>query len=155
MSVAAESVHDLTWDEMSDSKFTLQPERWYAWQMLPGYAGERNVPYFSPILLREVVPRKTGRGILKLRFRNALYADGVQEFAQEMRVLKHAADFLVAEILVDRDIPSDRVGIVSHIEFEWLRRFCPGLWEAHPPGSFGPVEQGSVSHYLRALFPQR
>ena len=138
---------------MATQGLVLQPDRWYGWQMLPGYAGERNVPYFSPILVREIVPRKTGRGVLTVRFFNALYAQGVEDFALDLRILRRAAAFLVADVLVGTEEQAERVGIVSHIEFEWLRRFCPGLWDARPPETFGTAEEGSVATYLSSLFP--
>ncbi len=140
---------------MSQTKLMLQPQHWYGWQMVPGYVGARNVPYFSPILVHEIAPRKTGRSILELRFLNALYAEGVQNFALDLRILKHAADYLVAEILYDGSNSPERVGIISHIEFEWLRRFCPGLWAARPPEAVGALEQNSVSLYLQSLFLRR
>jgi len=122
--------------------------------MVPGYGGARNVPYFSPILVSAITLKKTGRGILDLRFVNALYAHGVQDMALDLRVLKHASDYLVAEILYGADDSLDRVGIVSHIKFEWVRRFCPDLWAARPPEAVGAAAEGSVSLYLSSLFSQ-
>ena len=137
---------------VSKLSFTLSPGHWYGWQMLPGYAAERNVPYFSPIWLQAATPRKTGRRLLTLKFFNVLYAEGVQDFTLDLRVLKHEANYFVAELVYQGDLPQDRTAIVSHIEFEWLRRFCPNLWAARPPESFGPNEQHSVQNYLKALF---
>jgi hypothetical protein len=134
------------------AKLQLTPKHWYGWQMLPGYVAERNVPYFSPIWVQDVTPRKTGRRILTVRFINALYAEGVQDFALELRVLKHEINYLVSEILYPDQSMRDRTAIISNIEFDWIRRFCPDLWTARPPSSFSTVEQGSVSHYLKALF---
>jgi len=121
--------------------------------MIPGYGGQRNVPYFSPIFVRRITPRKTGRGILELSFMNALYADGVQDMALDLRVLKHSGNYLVAELVYDSDDSLERVGIISHIDFEWLRQFCPDLWTTHPPEALGMPEEGSVSLYLCSLFP--
>jgi hypothetical protein len=42
-------------------RLKLVPDRWYGWQMIPGYAGERNVPYFSPIRVSRVTPKKSGK----------------------------------------------------------------------------------------------
>ena len=78
------------------AKLQLMPRYWYGWQMLPGYFG---VPYFSPIWVQEVTPRKTGKGILAVKFINMLYAEGVQDFHVNLRILKHEASYLTAEIL--------------------------------------------------------
>jgi hypothetical protein len=64
---------------MVTANLQLIPKHWYGWQMLPGY-GEWDVPYFSPICINEVTPRKTGRGILAISFFNALYQEGVQDY---------------------------------------------------------------------------
>lgn len=60
---------------MKAEPLKLAEQQWYAWQMIPGYLGTRNIPYFSPILIRKIRPMKTGRGILQLDFLNLLYAD--------------------------------------------------------------------------------
>ncbi len=135
-----------------NAKLQLTPGHWYSWQMLPGYFGEPPVPYFSPIWVKDVTPRKTGRGILGLGFINTLYAEGVQDLTLDLRILKHEASYLVSEILYGKEGPSDRTAIISRIGFEWIQHFCPGTWAAHPPSSFRGIEQGSVSHYLTALF---
>ncbi len=133
-------------------RLQLTPEHWFGWQMLPGYVAEGNVPYFSPIWVNGVIPRKTGRRILVLQFINVLYAEGVQDFSLDLRILKHEQSYLVSEILYQDKPMRYRTAIISHIEFEWIRRFCPELWEARPPSSFSAVEQGSVSRYLTTLF---
>jgi len=130
----------------------LHPDHWYGWQMLPGYQGTRNVPYFSPIFVTGVTPAKSGRSILNLQFFNAFYAEGVQGFALDLRILKHEADYLVAELLYEPDGPNHRTAIVSHIEFEWIRRFCPEFWDSHPPTEFGPMAEGSVTEYLARIY---
>lgn len=132
-------------------KFMLDTSHWYGWQMVPGYAGERNVPYFSPMYLRAFAPRKTGRRELHVEFLNAQYAEGVQEFSIDLKILKHSQDYLVAEIAYV-DVSVDRVAVISRIEFEWIRRCCPEIWAAQPPASFGSIEQNSVSYYLHAVF---
>jgi hypothetical protein len=132
-------------------KLILQDSHWYAWQMIPGYAGERNVPYFSPIYVQSVKPKKTGHKILNLRFINVFYAEGVQDFNFDMKIIKHSADYLVAEILYGRNGP-DRTAIISHIEFQWIEQCCPGLWYHRPPSSVGGASTSSVSIYLSEVF---
>ena len=130
----------------------LQPGRWYGWQMLPGYVGMRNVPYFSPILVQRIRPRKSGLKILNLEFFNAFYAEGVQDFSVDLRILKHEADYLVAELVYEDGGHNDRTAVVSHIEFDWIRRFCPELWDSQPPSSLGAVAEASVTEYLNSVY---
>ena len=137
---------------MASQLLKLVPDRWYGWQMVPGYLGERNVPYFSPIRVFSITPLKTGRGILKMSFWNVLYADGVQDFNLDLRVLKHEANYVIGE-MHDASGPDDRSAVISHIEFDWIRHCCPSLWAAHPPATVSPAAQLSVSAYLDELFP--
>lgn len=132
--------------------FTLAPQTWAAWQMIPGYFGERCVPYCSPIWVRRVTPKKTGRGILHLEFWNVGYAEGVQGFSLDLQVLYRAADYFVAKLLYEPNEDSGRCAIVSRMEFDWLRAFCPSLCNGYPPARYGPDAEGDVSLYLDAVF---
>jgi hypothetical protein len=73
----------------------LNPSMWFGWEMIPGYLGERNVPYHSPIYVRRVTPNKTGKKILTLDFDNVFYASGVTDFSIDLRILKHAKNYIV------------------------------------------------------------
>ena len=128
-------------------RFEIKARHWYAWQMVPGYLGERCVPYCSPIYVNTVTPRHTRRGVLRLDFENVLYAAGVQDFSLDLRVLKRAADYLVAEILYESIEDLERCAVVSPIEVEWVHRFCPEVFDIRPPG-----DAENVSDYLDALF---
>jgi hypothetical protein len=137
---------------MTGQRLQLVPDGWYGWQMVPGYGGVRNVPYFSPIRVTQVTPKKTGKKILTLSFINVLYAEGVQDFTLDMRILKHEPDYLIAELLYDAPGQEGRAAVVSHIEFEWIRRMCPGLWSERPPETLSSAAQTSVSIYLDEIF---
>jgi hypothetical protein len=137
---------------MVNARLQLTRRHWYSWQMLPGYFGEPPVPYFSPIWVKEVTPQKTGKGILALEFINALYAEGVEDFTLDLRIVKREASYLVGEILYGKEGPADRTAIIGQIGFEWIQRFCPGMWAARPPTSIRDIVQGSVSDYLNAIF---
>jgi hypothetical protein len=138
---------------MAQHRLKLVPDRWYGWQMIPGYGGERNVPYFSPIRISRVTPKKSGNRVVNVSFWNVLYAQGVQNFQLDLRILARKPDYLIAEILYGESGPADRCAVISHIEFEWIHRMCPGIWSARPPESMGPLAQGSVSIYLNEVFP--
>ena len=128
----------------------LIENRWYAWQMIPGYFGERSVPYCSPIYVTRLMPLKTGKGTMEIHFANALYAQGVQDFQLTLKILKRAKDYLVADLVYASDEASDRCAVISHIEFEWVKRFCPDLWFHRPPSSCSHAS--SISHYLDEVF---
>lgn len=131
--------------------FHLHAPGWFGWQMLPGYTGERCVPYFSPVHVKRVQPLKTGKGLLDVSFFNAFYAEGVQDFQVRLKVLHRAPNFLVGKIV---DEASERVAVISHIEFGWLREFCPKLIAAFPPESLGSPFNTSISIYLDGVFFQ-
>ena len=134
--------------------FSLAPEQWCACQMLPGYTGERCVPYFSPIHVRRVRPLKTGKQVLELDYVNVLYAEGVQFFSSiRFQVLARAANYLVARIV--EPTSGDRVAVLSRIEFGWLAACCPGVLRAFPPARLGSPYDSSISLYLDFVFLQR
>jgi hypothetical protein len=128
------------------SKFLLEPKHWYAWQMVPGYTSDRVLPYFSPIYVWSTRALNTGPRKLALRFLNAQYAEGVQAVELDLRIVIHAQDYLVAEILHNEEA---RTAIVSRVGFDWIRRFCPEVWDAHPPRS---LDEGNVPQYLNAIY---
>ncbi|SOB75579.1 hypothetical protein SAMN04488490_1190 [Marinobacter sp. LV10R510-11A] len=132
-------------------QFSIVKNCWVAWQMIPGYACERSVPYCSPIFVTGVTPLKTGKGHIKLEFLNALYAQGVQDFYLNIKVLKRAKDYLVGEIIYSPGEDSGRVAVISHIEFQWLERFCPELWFHRPPSTTSHGTN-SISVYLNEVF---
>ena len=100
-------------------------------------------PYCSPIYITSVIPLKSGKNLLRVGFCNLLYAEGVQDFELEFKVLKRAENYM----LVDLPYHEDRSAVVGHIEFMWLEKFCPELTRIHPIDG-----QGSVSLYLDNIF---
>ena len=132
-------------------QFSIHKNAWFAWQMVPGYIGERSVPYCSPIYVTGITPLKSGKGLITLEFLNALYAQGVQDFCLDIKVLKRAKDYLVGELVYSSDEDSGRVAVISHIEFSWVERFCPELWYHRPPSSTSHGAS-SISMYLNEVF---
>lgn len=112
----------------------------------------RSVPHFSPVHLRSLKPLKTGQGLLELGFWNALSPEAGQVLSVRLKVLHRADDYLVARLM--NDDGSDRVAIISHIEWGWLERFCPALIRAFPPAELGDLFSGSVQMYLDGVFFQ-
>ncbi|ETR68851.1 MAG: hypothetical protein OMM_10113 [Candidatus Magnetoglobus multicellularis str. Araruama] len=137
------------------NQFNLINDRWFAWQMIPGYIGEKSVPYCSPIYLKSVKPLKTGKGLIKIDFINVFYAEGVQNFSLQLKVLKRAENYLVSEIIYNANETSERCAVISHIEFEWVKRFCPELWYNRPPSSCSSIDSNSITEYLNEVFLKR
>lgn len=120
--------------------------------MIPGYFGERSVPYCSPIYVSHFRPLKTGKSIVRIAFHNALYAEGVQGFELDMRVIKRGENYLISELLYGKESLVDRCAVISHIEFAWVERFCPELWAEYPPSRMSSGATGSISFYLDEVF---
>lgn len=108
-------------------RLKLLSRHWYGWQMMPGYSQDYR-PYYSPILVHEIIPQNTGKGILKLSFFNGMYAQGVQDFELNLQVIKHHADFMLVDLL-DK---SGRAAVISNMNFDWLRHACPHMLENCP-----------------------
>jgi hypothetical protein len=99
--------------------FFLAQARWYGCTMYPGYAGS---VYQSPILIRAVLPLKSGKGWLRLAFLNAFYAPGAREFDKRFRVLNRSQRLIALEEAADG---SERIIIVENLTTEWLRHVWP------------------------------
>ncbi len=136
----------------AEEKLRLEPHHWYACQILPGYGEEHSQPYYSPIYVTRVVPRRTGRAILALDFINVLYLDGAQDFSLHLQVLRHHPHYLVAD-LMQPDKPQQRVCIITPIGFGWLKQHCRHIVEQFPPDSLDPPARDTISAYLDEAFP--
>ena len=132
------------------SRLKLVLDHWYGWQMIPGYGQGRYLPYFSPIFITAVTAKKTGKRILEIGFFNAFYPEGVQDFKLNIRILKHSADWLLADLVDYGD--TGRAAVINHIEFDWIQKLCPQLWWHRPPTSCSELAQGSVSIYLNEVY---
>jgi hypothetical protein len=130
--------------------FKLVPNCWYGWQMSPGYIGDGSVPYCSPILVREVCPVGVEPDRFMLWFWNALYAEGLQDFEKQLRVLEWSPNHPTAAI--DSDPGLNRRAIISGIDFERIERHCPHILEARPVSRCSPSAQNPVSKYLSEVF---
>lgn len=131
---------------------TLEARKWYAWQMLPGYVSEGYRPYCSPILIHEVAPKKSGKGIIRLAFANALYAQGVQDFVVDLKVTTRASSYMVGELVESGSVGGARCAIISTIDIDWLRQYCPELIQARPPERYKGLAKTVASQYLNEVF---
>ncbi len=69
-----------------------------------------------------------------------------------MRVLKRAKNYLVGEIAEDHGISPARCAIISSIEAEWLRRFCPELVARHAQLTNLDLNSESLAQLLNEAF---
>jgi hypothetical protein len=134
---------------MSDDRLYLARDRWYGWQLLPGYT-DRYDPYFSPIRVFHIEPLKTGHGILRLGFWNALYAEGVQDFQIDLKIRVHHPSYLVADLCYHSNHFADRSAIISAMSTSWLDRFCPFLVQGRRADT---GDESDIELYLDRLFP--
>lgn len=136
------------------SLLKLEEYQWYGWQMLPGYVSAAEYdPYFSPIYVEKVEPLKTGKNVLRLHFFNAFYAQGVQGFSLDMRIIRKCPQYLIAAAVTSEAWQSDRTFIVSTMGFEWLQQCCPGLLKECPPEKVSPGQD--VYSYLDKVLLSR
>jgi hypothetical protein len=135
---------------MPDIPFELKANRWYAWEMLPGYSttGREMNRYYSPIYVHKVRRLKTGKGLLRLEFFNACYAVGVKGFDLTLRVLARRYHFMMASI----DGNDERCVVLAEISFDWVEKFCPHLLEWRPLRDAPPKAASEVSAWLDYAF---
>ena len=127
-------------------RLILERNRWYSWQMLPGYT---NAPYYSPIRVEHVRPLQTGSSVLELSFFNAAYASEVRNFKTTLRVLKREQTYLAAEVMESLHSPTDRLAIISKITFSWLELHFPHLVRQFPASDTN--DETSSHAYVEAL----
>jgi hypothetical protein len=126
---------------------TILSEQWYGWQMLPGYSGDYT-PYYSPIYVESVAVLKTGKGLLRLRFFNAMYAEGVQGFSLELKVLDRHENYLIIRIVGNLH----RNAVVSTIDFVWIKNHCTDLWYHRPSSHFEGLARSECQYYMNQVF---
>lgn len=117
----------------------------------PGLYRGKKCALLLPYLCRTGNAKKTGKGILRLDFVNVFYAEGVQEFSLDLKVIKRSEHYMIADLMYGPK-GADRTAIISVIEYEWIKRFCPELWYFRPPSSLGPPYDHGVHLYLCEVF---
>lgn len=133
----------------ADGRFILSPGRWYGWQMLPGYTTGFS-PYFSPIRIERVVPKKTGAGWLDVAFYNAFYAQGVQEFHISARILIRGENYLVCAI--EGANSTQRTAVISSLSMDWLRGHCREFLEKTSHREMEGLAKSEMDYFLNMAF---
>ncbi len=100
-------------------KLKLENNKWYAWQMLPGYGSGK---YYSPIKIIDI-DRCKEVDIIVLHFYNACYAQGVRDFNLELKIIAHSKECMICEIEPKRSNYPTRMAIIEEIDYLWIRRY--------------------------------
>ena len=139
---------------MSEQKFplNLRAQRWYTWEMLPGYTDGFD-PYISPIYIVRVQALKTGKGLLKIEFCNAFYVDGLQGFELTVKVLKHTPNYMLADLSPSYDKDSGRSAVIGRMSFHWLESRLRYWFYDQPPEQFSPPCADVHDYLTRRLLP--
>jgi hypothetical protein len=103
---------------MRPNRLSLEPERWYAWDMLSPQALGGSFPS-TPIFITKVTPLKSGKDILRLSFVVALHPISPRTFTFDLRIVHHRLDHLVATLLDDDG--HEHTAAVSIPTFDWVR----------------------------------
>lgn len=133
---------------MAEKLIALKDNRWYAWQMFPGYC---HTPYFSPVFLTRVQSNPNDPELLQIELFDVFDSEGALKSSLYFKILKRAAEFLVGEIIIPNNPQLDRIGILSIISFGWLYLFVPDQMEKHPPRVVNQVEE-DIQEYLEREF---
>ncbi len=120
------------------SLFSLELDHWYALEMVNQFSDTSGS--HTPIFVEKIIPRKTGKGLLGMRF---FSPQG--ERVHEWRVLQRTPNYLLAANGEDNAV------VVRPISFEWLEHHCPELITANPlpPHTHQQIE---VQFYLDRIF---
>lgn len=102
--------------------FTLQPDRWYACELI-GDEFDQDKCSYSPIKVRSVTALHTGKRTFRLAFYHASYPEGVQNKEYTLRTLERGRSFILAKSMAH---DPTRLLLVYEIDGDWLRRHCPG-----------------------------
>jgi len=113
---------------MAGTALVVSSERWWGWQELPvrrpGWGA-------SPILVTDVQPLKTGKGVLRIAFIHAVCPVAAVRRCVDLRILHRAATHLVGTLQDEGG--TIRTGILAAADLDWLQSMCTPLWQRRPP----------------------
>lgn len=105
----------------------------------------------TPVLLTDVSPLKTGKGLLRLSLAPLLFPTGPKEIVADFRVVHHRASHLIA-------VASDFAGkettcIFEDIDFQWLETNVPSIFEKVTGGWSNPetAQEGLTARFGGSL----
>jgi hypothetical protein len=122
--------------------FTLMADNWYALEFAHAPGGNVS-SRFLPLFLQEVIPRKTGRGLLDLKGETPAGA-----LRLSLRVWQRAPRHLTAGLGGENSV------VIRPIHFAWLARFHPNGIEGAPLPP-PPRDPGDLITYLERRLPHQ
>jgi hypothetical protein len=99
-------------------RFTLQPGKWYACEIL-GDEFHDDLCTYSPIRVAQVRPLKTGNRALQLGFYHANYPEGVRDKTYLVETIERGQRFLLARSTTHEPV---RFLQIYDITWPWLER---------------------------------
>lgn len=108
-----------------EPQFELKPRTWYGMELL----FSDGKWHYSPVWIEDVMPRKTGNGILLVRFFHAAYAKGVQSKEYNLQVIRRSEGYLLA-LRVEYENTSGHPIIFQGMSIGWLEKHFPGQFNA-------------------------
>ncbi len=99
-------------------RFTLQPGRWYACELIGDEFDEDQCSY-SPIRVDAVVPEGKGSRCLELQFYHANYPEGVRDKRYRLQTVHRGRSYLLAKSTEHDPV---RFFQIYEIDGEWLVR---------------------------------
>lgn len=121
----------------SPPALTLLRNRWWGWQEIPPRAPEWNT---SPILMTEVTPLKSGKGVLRLQFVQAMHPGGAASRTVDLRVLHRAETHLIGTFQDEHGV--SKSAVLSIADIDWIKGNCPILWARRPPRFLSLIVDG-------------
>ena len=89
--------------------------------------------------------------MLRLKFYNAAYATGVQNFGLELKVMVRAENYMVAALQYEDASTEMRSAIISPITFRWIEKHFPGLFRQVPLEKNGRAERHPNAYLERCM----
>lgn len=104
-------------------RFTLQPGRWYACEII-GDEFDEDCCSYSPIRVDRIEPMKSGNQTFKMYFYHANYPEGVREKQYTLRTIDRTHKFIIANSIEHKPV---RILQIYDIDAQWIKRHFPNM----------------------------
>ena len=108
---------------MMKDRFTLQPGKWYACEIIGDEFSEDCCSY-SPLRIDHIRPLKKGDQTFSLHFYHANYPEGVRDKQYILRTIEHGYKYILAKSV---DHNPSRIFQIYDIDPAWVERHFPNM----------------------------